>query len=109
MTKTKQIPCKVCGKMFTPCAWCQGHNEIFRWRNFACSRECGKIYIERAIAYNQKQVTSQAEVVETTKKKRKKSVQTETVVEETKINTDNTDMSDSVVTDAIAEHDVVTE
>ena len=51
MVKTKKIPCRVCGKLFEPCATCQSHNDMFRWRNFACSRECAEKYIAETIAY----------------------------------------------------------
>lgn len=51
MGKKKTIPCRICGKSFEPCAYCQSHGEIFRWRNFACSKECATKYINDAIAY----------------------------------------------------------
>lgn len=51
MANKKMIPCRVCGKIFEPCATCQAHNDMFRWRNFACSRECAEKYISETIAY----------------------------------------------------------
>lgn len=51
--KKKKIPCRVCGKLFTPCAYCQAHADVFRWRNFACSRECALKYINDTIAYRE--------------------------------------------------------
>lgn len=62
MATSKQIPCKTCGKMFTPCAFCEKHNDTFRWRNFACSIECAKEYIKkveegRAKKHNKPEVT----------------------------------------------------
>lgn len=51
MANKKMIPCRVCGKLFEPCSTCQAHNDIFRWRNFACSRECAEKYISETIAY----------------------------------------------------------
>lgn len=50
----KTIPCKVCGKQFEPCGYCQKHGDVFRWRNFACSLECANKYIAEAIAYREK-------------------------------------------------------
>ena len=41
-----QKPCKVCGKMFTPCADCERDKSAFHWRTVACSVECGKKYFE---------------------------------------------------------------
>lgn len=55
MTKQKMIPCRVCGKLFKPCGYCQSHSDTFRWRNFACSRECTEKYISETIAYRELQ------------------------------------------------------
>lgn len=49
----KKIPCRVCGKLFTPCVFCQSHQGTFRWRNFACSIDCAKEYIQKATEYRQ--------------------------------------------------------
>lgn len=69
----KQIACRTCGKMFIPCAYCEKNNDVFRWRNFACSVECAKKYIakvEEARAKNKKpEVTP---VIEEVKKPQKK-------------------------------------
>lgn len=52
MTNQKKlIPCRVCGKEFEPCSYCQSHADIFRWRNFACSKECAVKYVNEAEAY----------------------------------------------------------
>lgn len=51
MANKKMISCRVCGKLFEPCSTCQKHNDMFRWRNFACSRECAEKYIAETIAY----------------------------------------------------------
>lgn len=53
MAEKKKIPCRVCGKLFVPCAYCQEHADVFRWRNFACSRECAYKYINDTIAYRE--------------------------------------------------------
>lgn len=53
MSEKKKIPCRVCGKIFEPCTTCQSDNSMFRWRNFACSRECAEKYISETIAYRE--------------------------------------------------------
>lgn len=53
MSKKKLIPCRVCKKLFEPCAYCQSHSDVFRWRNFACSKECATKYIHDTIAYRE--------------------------------------------------------
>ena len=53
MSEKKKIPCRVCGKLFEPCATCQSDNSMFRWRNFACSIECAQKYISETIAYRE--------------------------------------------------------
>ncbi len=47
MTDKVQKPCKICGRMFTPCADCADGRSMFRWKRVACSRECAKIYFAR--------------------------------------------------------------
>lgn len=51
MAAKQKIPCRVCGALFEPCAFCKSHADIFRWRNFACSRECAEKYINDTVAY----------------------------------------------------------
>lgn len=51
MAKNKKIPCRVCGKLFPPCSYCQENTGVFRWRNFACSRECAMKYLNDTIAF----------------------------------------------------------
>lgn len=53
MTEKKKIPCRVCGKLFEPCAYCQSHADVFRWRNFACSVECATKYVNDTITYRE--------------------------------------------------------
>ena len=69
MANKKMIPCRVCGKEFEPCSYCQSHGDVFRWRNFACSRECAKKYIDEAVAYREEQQKQRnnAQTVEETK------------------------------------------
>ncbi|WP_206459450.1 hypothetical protein [Anaerovorax sp. IOR16] len=45
MTKV-QRPCKVCGKMFTPCFDCIQDKNAFHWRAVACSEECGREFLK---------------------------------------------------------------
>ena len=61
--KKKKIPCRVCGKLFEPCAYCQDHSDVFRWRNFACSRECAEKYINETIAYRESSRNKETETV----------------------------------------------
>lgn len=53
MAENKKIPCRVCGKLFVPCTYCQTHADVFRWRNFACSKECAIKYINDTITYRE--------------------------------------------------------
>lgn len=47
MANKVQKPCKICGKMFTPCADCENDKTMFRWKRIACSPECAKEYFKR--------------------------------------------------------------
>lgn len=97
MAKKKKIPCRVCGKLFEPCSYCQSHADVFRWRNFACSRECATKYITDTIAYreflknkeeetdsNEETMIKQAsnKKFTTTRKKTNKKITTETIANE---------------------------
>ncbi len=53
MAKNKKIPCRVCGNLFVPCSYCQSHSDVFRWRSFACSKECATKYLNDTIAYRE--------------------------------------------------------
>ena len=48
MTKvTKQ--CRICGKTYTPCGYCEGDKMAFHYRAICCSRECAKVYLARVL------------------------------------------------------------
>lgn len=70
MSEKKKISCRVCGKLFESCSYCQSHADIFRWRNFACSRECAAKYINDTITYRESRKHSKentSEPIETEK------------------------------------------
>ena len=78
--KKKKIPCRVCGKLFEPCAYCQSHADVFRWRNFACSKECATKYVNDTIAYRESIKNKENEMVE----------KVETTIEEVSVEKPNT-------------------
>ena len=47
MSYKVQKPCRICGKMYTPCPDCESDNSAFHWRTVACSIECGREYFRR--------------------------------------------------------------
>ena len=65
----KMLKCRVCGKMYEACAYCDEHRDVFRWRNFACSLPCAKKYMRDTIEYRKKQHES-ANKVETVKQEK---------------------------------------
>lgn len=46
MTKSKKKVCKVCGTPYKACLTVRKNN-TFRWRDVACSPECGSEYLKR--------------------------------------------------------------
>ncbi len=64
MAEKKLIPCRVCGKLFKPCSYCQSHSDIFRWRNFACSYACASKYIADTVAYRESQYKKEVSISE---------------------------------------------
>ena len=51
-----QKPCKVCGRMYTPCFDCEQDNKTFRWRTVACSVKCGMEYFKLVEEYRDKTI-----------------------------------------------------
>lgn len=39
--------CRVCGKGYEPCHSTRFEPGVFRWREVACSPECGAIYLQQ--------------------------------------------------------------
>lgn len=56
MASKVQKPCKICGKMFTPCADCESNKTMFRWKRVACSPKCAKEYFAKIEASRQPKV-----------------------------------------------------
>lgn len=50
MSYKVQKPCKICGKMYTPCSDCETDDKVFHWRKVACSYECGQKYLAKVLA-----------------------------------------------------------
>lgn len=48
MSKVKK-QCRICGKTYTPCGYCEGDQMAFHYRTICCSRECAKIYLARVL------------------------------------------------------------
>ena len=65
----RTIPCRVCGKMFTPCNKTSGALGAFNYREVACSPECGTEYLRRVQAARQKSSNAPDATVSTDDKK----------------------------------------
>lgn len=74
MSYKVQKPCKVCGKMYTPCGYCESDKSAFHWRTVACSYACGQEYLRRVMearsknkekTENKEETTTSNKVVET--------------------------------------------
>ena len=51
-----QKPCRICGKLFTPCNDCENDKTMFRWKRIACSQKCAKEYFAKVEASRQPKV-----------------------------------------------------
>ena len=58
-----QKPCKVCGKLYTPCGDCEKDKTAFHWRTVACSYECGQEYLRRVMEAREPKVVIPEPVV----------------------------------------------
>lgn len=48
MAKVKKI-CRICGKEYTPCSYCENDKMTFHYRTICCSRECASIYLAKVL------------------------------------------------------------
>lgn len=44
-----QKKCRICGKMYTPCSYCEGDKMAFHYRTICCSKECAKVYLSNVL------------------------------------------------------------
>lgn len=82
-------PCRVCGKMYVPCADCENDNTVFHWRTVACSYECGKKYFEKVLEERNKSTKKSTKMKSVSSAK--KSVQTKKISEKVENSTDKKD------------------
>lgn len=48
LAKVKKI-CRICGKEYTPCSYCENDKMAFHYRAICCSRECASIYLAKVL------------------------------------------------------------
>ena len=53
MAKVKKI-CRICGKEYTPCSYCENDKMVFHYRTICCSRACAQVYLARVLEARQK-------------------------------------------------------
>ena len=53
MTKVKKN-CRICGKEYTPCSYCENDQMAFHYRTICCSRKCAEVYLSRVLEARQK-------------------------------------------------------
>lgn len=53
MAKVKK-KCRICGKEYTPCSYCENDQMAFHYRTICCSRKCAEVYLARVLEARQK-------------------------------------------------------
>ena len=48
MAKVKKI-CRICGKTYTPCSYCENDQMAWHYRTICCSAECARVYMARVL------------------------------------------------------------
>ena len=48
MAKVKKF-CRICGKEYTPCSYCENDQMAFHYRTICCSRACAQVYFARVL------------------------------------------------------------
>ena len=46
--------CRICGKEYTPCSYCENDQMAFHYRTICCSRKCAEVYLSRVLEARQK-------------------------------------------------------
>ena len=46
--------CRICGKEYTPCSYCENDKMAFHYRTICCSRKCAEVYLARVLEARQK-------------------------------------------------------
>lgn len=63
MAKIKKS-CRICGKEYTPCSYCENDKMAFHYRTICCSRECAQIYLARVLEARQKSAKTNSTIKE---------------------------------------------
>ena len=61
MAKTKKI-CRICGKEYTPCNYCENDQMAFHYRAICCSRNCAQVYLARVLGARQKVAPTDSDI-----------------------------------------------
>ena len=102
MAEVKKIPCRICGKSFKPCGYCQSHLGVFRWRNFACSIECAQKYISDTTTYREAQHKNKNVIPATLPNKEEVTIEKEKSKKTyKKKSNESTSVSDNIVADVV--------
>lgn len=48
LSKVKKT-CRICGKEYTPCSYCENDRMAFHYRTICCSRECAQKYLAKVL------------------------------------------------------------
>lgn len=46
--------CRICGKEYTPCSYCENDQMAFHYRTICCSRKCAEVYLSRVLEARKK-------------------------------------------------------
>ena len=77
-----QKPCKICGKMFIPCADCERDKSMFHWRTVACSLDCATAYFTKVEEARNRVVNTEIKNEEIKSEETENIVLNETIKEE---------------------------
>ena len=63
MGKVKKI-CRICGKEYTPCSYCENDQMAFHYRTICCSRDCAQKYLAKVLEARNKDKEVAQSIVE---------------------------------------------
>lgn len=62
MAKVKKI-CRICGKEYTPCSYCENDQMAFHYRTICCSRKCAEVYLSRVLEARKQNHTKESDSI----------------------------------------------
>ncbi len=86
MAKIKK-KCRVCGKEYTPCGYCENDRMAFHYRTICCSGKCAQVYLSRVLEARNPKVDTTVNTTSITETVQNEQLKSDDLSEQTLIRT----------------------